>query len=241
MVLAGLVVQPVGAQGPAETNRASVPQQGGSSIASPLSTFGLDLHAMAFGALSQLGSTTSHCSDVVDSIRQINPALPTTCSFPNRTGSWGIGAGIGFTSFASFDVRYHVVRKLTLTATAPIDTTTTINSTLDFGPFHNWELVAVGAIPIGPLVPFFEAGAARWHLETAADLNIIHNGQKAFDAPSGTADDGWSPLWGAGIRFRLGSHVAATVGYERVMIRKDQTLREHYDEIRVGITVGTRP
>jgi hypothetical protein len=205
----------------------------------PSNRFRFDFHLTALGAMSNLTGAASQCGNVVGQVQQINPALATTCSFPSRAASLAAGGGVGITSFAAIDVRYHRVARLSLAATAPIDATTNLNDTVAFGPVSSWELVGVGSLPIGRFVLYAEAGGSRWRLRQTAALTVIGSGQTLLNSSNATTAADWSPLWGAGIRVRLVRHVSTTVGYERVTMRT-AGLRQSYNELRVGGSFSTK-
>jgi len=199
----------------------------------------VDVNVGAFGGLSFLGSTATHCAQVASDIARINPALVPTCSFPDRAGSWGVGGGLDITPFAGVAVRYHSIPLLRLTASAPITAgTTAIEQTNEIGPFHQWEVVGIARLALGPVNPYVEGGIGRWELAQSSNFHVAQNGQRLLETSTARTDNAFSPVFGAGLRIQIVPHLTGTVGYERVIVKKGAIFTEHYDEIRAGLTVN---
>lgn len=145
--------------------------------------------------------------------------LPSACTSDTTVDTWGLDLTATFLRFVQVKAGYLDIGRVSLIASgAAPPTSAVVNAQL--GRVRGATFVGGLRFPLGPVVPFAEAGVWRWSGKSSATVEI--SGPEPFATSFSEDNSGWDPVYAFGAEFWPLRAVGFTAGARFVRLKANE-------------------
>lgn len=191
-------------------------------------------------------ASLSDADDACDTVRRELEVMGLTaaCDSDTTVDAWGADLSVTFLRFGVVKAGYLDIGRVSLIASAAAPpVSAVVNAQL--GRVRGVTLTGGLRFPLGPVVPFAEAGIWRWSAHSSAILDV--SGPAPFATTFSEDNDGWDPVFGLGMEFWPLNNFGVTAGTRFVRLKAnelpgvdDAPVSESFRMFFVGLKFGLR-
>ena len=163
-------------------------------------------------------------SDADDACAQVRNGLQaagmtSSCTSDTSVDTWGLDLGATFLRFVEVKAGYLDIGRISLIASgAAPPASAVVNAQL--GRVRGATFSGGLRFPVGPVVPFAEAGVWRWSAKSSAIVEI--SGPSPFATSFSEDNSGWDPVYAFGVEFWPLRTLGVTAGARFVRLKANE-------------------